>query len=72
MATAAAVHPVCITTTALAEQLGTRNDKLMALARRAEDPLPVRYLKGKTRYGFVVVPELMEWLERNSEVRSDW
>ena len=44
----------------------------MALARRAEDPLPVRYLKGKTRYGFVVVPELMEWLERNSEVRSDW
>ncbi|MEC4294015.1 hypothetical protein [Adlercreutzia shanghongiae] len=72
MTTAAAMQPVCITTTALAEQLGTRRDKLMVYARRADDPLPVRYLSGKKRYGFVVVAELMDWLERNSEVRSDW
>ena len=40
MATAAAVQPVCITTTALAEQLGTRSDKLMALATKRHGPAP--------------------------------
>ena len=65
-------QPVCITMGPLAEQLGTRKDKLMAYARRAEDPLPLRYLDGKKRNGFVIVAEFVAWLERNSEVRSDW
>ena len=68
----AATLPVCMTMGLLAEQLGTRKDKLMVYARRAEDPLPVRYLDGKKRYGFVMVSEFSAWLERTSEVRSDW
>lgn len=72
MESVTAPQPVCITMGPLAEQLGTRKDHLMVYARRAEDPLPLRYLDGKKRYGFVIVPEFVAWLERNSEVRSDW
>lgn len=72
MESVVAPQPVCITIGTLAEQLGTRRDHLMVYARRAEDPLPVRYLDGKKRNGFVIVAEFVAWLERNSEVRSDW
>lgn len=72
MESVVATQPVCITIGPLAEQLGTRRDHLMVYARRAEDPLPLRYLDGKKRNGFVIVAEFVAWLERNSEVRSDW
>lgn len=50
----------------LAAQLGTRYDHLVPLAAREEDPLPVRYLKGKKRGGFVIKSEMDEWLLRNT------
>ncbi len=36
------------------------------LAARAEDPLPLRYLKGTRKYGRVVESEFEEWWLRNS------
>lgn len=55
-----------MTLVALAQQLGTRYDHLLPYVRREEDPLPVRYLDGKRRGAFVFVPELEEWMGRNT------
>ena len=38
----------------------------MEYAARSEDPLPVRYVRGKVRSGFVLVSELDEWMARNT------
>lgn len=61
-----AVAPVCVTVPQLAAQTGTKPSKLMEYAARSEDPLPVRYVRGKVRSGFVLVSELDEWLARNT------
>lgn len=50
----------------LARQLGTRPDHLMPYVNRELDPLPLRFIKGKRRSGFVVVEEMNEWIERNT------
>lgn len=58
--------PVYMPLSAVARQMGTRDDYLLPYIRRAEDPMPVRWLAGKSRYGFVIVEELNAWLERNT------
>ena len=58
--------PVYMPLSAVARQMGTRDDYLLPYIRRAEDPMPVRWLAGKSRYGFVIVAELNAWLERNT------
>lgn len=55
----------------LAESLGTNADKIREYARRVNDPLPVRYLAGKTRYGIVVVEEVTAWIDRNTVLYSE-
>lgn len=55
-----------MTVSELAESWGTYPDQLYGYARRQSDPLPIRYIKGKTRYGIVVVEEAHEWLLRNT------
>ena len=62
---------VCVTVPRLAEQMGTKPAKLRNLARREDDPLPVRYFDGQERYGFVVVGELEDWLARNTSLYAD-
>lgn len=58
--------PVYMPLSEVALQMGTRDDKLLPYIRRSEDPMPVRYLPGKRRYGFVIVAELNDWLARNA------
>lgn len=50
----------------IADQLGTNHSTILQYARREDDPLPLRYIKGKRNGGFVIVPEFVEWLERNT------
>lgn len=45
-------------------------DRLYELARRAHDPLPLRYLDGD-RYGVVLVSELEEWVKRNGKFLNE-
>lgn len=61
-----AAAPVCVTVPQLAKQTGTKPSKLMEYAARSEDPLPVRYVRGKVRSGFVLTPELYDWMARNT------
>lgn len=58
--------PVSVTVLQLAEQTGTKPSKLHELAARTEDPLPIRYVRGKVRSGFVLTPELYDWMARNT------
>lgn len=50
----------------LAEELGTKPETLRQYAARKDDPLPIRYFKGKERSGFVVMQEFYPWLDRNT------
>lgn len=56
----------CMTVPRLAAQTGTKVEKLYEYATRKDDPLPIRYYKGKERSGFVIVPELYDWMSRNT------
>lgn len=58
--------PVLITTKDVAQKLGTNHATVLEYARRQEDPLPLRYIKGKSNGGFVVVEEFLEWIKRNT------
>ncbi len=58
--------PVLLSKREVAEQLGTNQSIVGEYARRADDPLPLRYIKGKRNGGFVIVSEFVEWLRRNS------
>lgn len=60
-----------MTVTELADSWGTNPDKLHEYARRESDPLPIRYIKGKTRYGIVMVEEVNEWLLRNTVLANE-
>ncbi len=55
----------------LAEEAGWSPDTVYELAAREDDPLPVRYLPGRTRGGVVVESEFLEWMERNSVMYSE-
>lgn len=59
-------YPVAMPAREIAAQLGTNHSKVLEYARRKEDPLPLRYLKGKRNGGFVIVAELIDWIERNT------
>lgn len=50
----------------LAAMWGTKPSKLHELARRRDDPLPIRYVKGKSRSGFLALAEVECWVERNT------
>jgi hypothetical protein len=54
----------------LAKEMHKDASKLYEMARREEDPLPLRYFEGD-RYGFVLVPEVEEWVKRNSELANE-
>lgn len=50
----------------VAEQLGTNHSTILQYARREDDPLPLRYIKGKKNGGFILVSELSDWIVRNT------
>lgn len=50
----------------VAEALGTNQTHVLEYARRKDDPLPLRYIKGKRNGGFVISWEFDEWLIRNT------
>lgn len=58
--------PLLMSCKQVAQQLGTNVSKVQEYARRAEDPLPLRYIKGKRNGGFVVAAEFVGWIERNT------
>ena len=45
-------------------------DKLYELARRKNDPFPIRYIDGN-RYGQVLVSEADEWVRRNGVLMAE-
>lgn len=55
-----------LSTKDVAEALGTNKTKVIEYAARKEDPLPLRYIKGKVNGGFVIAWEFDEWLMRNT------
>lgn len=59
-------YPVTMPAREVAAQLGTNHSTVLQYARRKEDPLPLRYIKGKQNGGFVIVADFIEWLERNT------
>lgn len=50
----------------VAEALGTNQSKVLEYASRRDDPLPLRYIKGKRNGGFVIVEEFDDWIRRNT------
>lgn len=60
-----------MTVLALAEELGVKPSTIREFACRCEDPLPIRYIKGKERSGFVIVAELNEWMGRNTCLHTE-
>lgn len=60
------MEPVMVTVPDLAEQMGKTVHTLYEWARREEDPLPLRYERGTTKNGSVMVTEFREWWARNS------
>lgn len=62
------MKPVNVTVSDLAEQMGVKTSTLYALARRDDDPLPLRTLNGFKRSSSMLVEEWEEWFQRNSEL----
>ena len=58
--------PVMVTVSELADQMGKDKSTLYAWAKRADDPLPLRYVKGEIKNGAILVSELEEWFMRNT------
>lgn len=50
----------------VADALGTNKTKVLEYASRIDDPLPLRYIKGKRNGGFVIVDEFDDWIRRNT------
>ena len=61
-------EPVMVTIADLAEQMHMKTDTLYELARRDDDPLPLRTMNGFKRSSSVVVSEWIAWFERNSSL----
>lgn len=59
-------YPIAMTSREVAEQIGTNHSIVLEYARRKDDPLPLRYIKGRVKGGFVIVAELIDWIERNT------
>ena len=55
----------------LAREGHVSKDRLYELARREDDPLPLRYLDGGGRYGQVLVSEFDEWVRRNGALYNE-
>lgn len=64
-------YPVTMPARDVAAQLGTNHSTVLEYARRADDPLPLRYIKGKRNGGFVITADFVEWLERNTCAYSE-
>lgn len=60
-----------VTTVQLASMWGTNLKTIMQYAKRMNDPLPVRYIRGKVRGGFVSMRELNAWVERNTVMHGE-
>ena len=58
---------VMVTVSQLAEEMGMKKSTLYGLARRENDPLPLRTLHGFKRSSVILVSDLEEWLVRNSD-----
>ena len=68
MSGTACLFPPYLTTRALAQAWGTNLSTVLGYSKRADDPLPVRYIGEKKRGGIVIVAEANAWLERNSHI----
>ena len=62
------MEPVMVTVPDLAEQMHVRQGRLYELARRADDPLPLRTQDGMKRSSAILVSDWKEWWKRNSKV----
>ena len=60
------MSPVMVTVPALAEQMGKSRNTIYEWARRKEDPLPLRFEKGTSKNGCIIVDDFKEWWLRNS------
>ena len=60
-----------ITLINLADQLGVLPSGLRELARKQEDPLPLRLLPGKERGMFINEEEWLEWSTKNCPLVAD-
>ncbi|BDE94908.1 hypothetical protein [Raoultibacter timonensis] len=63
--------PTYMTAPELASQWGVKLAHLYELASRSIDPLPLRYERGKTRSGFLIIEELNDWIARNTVLYSE-
>jgi len=59
---------VMVTIRQLSEETGLKRSTLYELARREEDPLPLRTLKGHKRTSCMSVRDWLEWFDRNSDL----
>ena len=59
---------VMVTVSQLAEEMGMKKSTLYELARRENDPLPLRTLHGHKRSSSMLVSSWEEWFVRNSEL----
>ena len=62
---------VFLTVKALAEQTGWDIKTIYAYAKDEYDPLPIRYVRGRFRYGILIASEAEEWVRRNSRLYSE-
>lgn len=60
--------PVMISACDIAEQMHMSRATVYELARRADDPLPLRTLDGFKRSSAALVSELEAWYLRNSKL----
>lgn len=60
-----------LSTKDVADALGTNQTCVLEYARREDDPLPLRYIKGKVNGGFVIAWEFDEWLMRNTVLYNE-
>ena len=60
--------PVMVTVADLAKQMHIDKHKFYELARRDDDPLPLRTMDGMRRSSCMRVDEWLAWFERNSKL----
>lgn len=60
-----------LTVKQLAEMWGTNVTTILSYAKRRTDPLPIRYIEGKTRGGFLSTAEVEAWVARNTVLHDE-
>lgn len=65
------METVFIPATEVASQIGVDMPSFREYAKRKTDPLPIRYLPGRRRYGFFIVSEIEEWMLRNTDLYAE-